>query len=70
VLTGVLTALLAQGYPPLHACLLGVWLHGTAGDCAAKKLTEESLNASDIVDFLPEAFMTLHRLNDKPSKTE
>ncbi|NDC78030.1 MAG: NAD(P)H-hydrate dehydratase, partial [Chitinophagia bacterium] len=35
VLTGVLTGLLARGYPAEDACLLGVYLHGLAGDIAA-----------------------------------
>lgn len=59
VLTGVLTALLAQGYAPLEACLLGVWLHGKAGDIAATELSEESVTASDIVNNLPKAFKNI-----------
>lgn len=63
VLTGILTSLLAQGYAPHDACLLGVWLHGKAGDCAAKQLTEESLTASDVIQYLPEAFKALKKQN-------
>ncbi len=56
VLTGVVTAILAQGYTAGESALLGAWIHGLAGDCAAKRLGGESLIASDIIDYLPEAF--------------
>lgn len=56
VLTGILTALLGQGYTPLHACMLGVYLHGLAGDIAVVEQSEEALVASDIVASLGAAF--------------
>ena len=56
VLTGIITALLARGYKQREACLLGVYLHGLAGDLAAETLGEESLIASDIINYLPKAF--------------
>lgn len=56
VLTGILTGLLAQGYTPLDACQIGVFLHGKAGDIAAEQLGHESLIASDIVQYLGNAF--------------
>ena len=56
VLTGILTSLLAQGYTPEEACLLGVYLHGLAGDKAAQTLGEHALTASDIISALPRAF--------------
>ena len=59
VLTGILTALLAQGYLSSEAAILGVWLHGLAGDFAASALCEESLTASDIINHLPPAFKSL-----------
>jgi NAD(P)H-hydrate epimerase len=59
VLTGLLLALLARGYDQRQACQLGVYLHGLAGDIAAADLGEESLMASDIIDYLPKAFKTL-----------
>jgi NAD(P)H-hydrate epimerase len=55
VLTGVIAAMLAQGLSPFDAACLGVWLHGRAGDLAAATVTEESLIASDLVAFLPDA---------------
>ncbi|MBR4534199.1 MAG: NAD(P)H-hydrate dehydratase [Bacteroidaceae bacterium] len=61
VLTGILTALLAQGYLPAEAVQLGVFLHGLAGDLAAAELGEESLIASDIISHLPAAFKHLSR---------
>ena len=59
VLTGILTALLAQGYTEEEACLLGVYLHGLAGDIAARTLGEHSLTASDMIRALPKAFAEL-----------
>ncbi|MCX6335145.1 MAG: NAD(P)H-hydrate dehydratase [Bacteroidia bacterium] len=55
-LTGIILALLAQGYEPENAALLGVFLHGLAGDIAAVKSSCESLIASDIIDSIGEAF--------------
>ena len=61
VLTGIITGLLARGYSQKDACKVGMYLHGLAGDLAAKELGKESLIASDIIDYLPKAFK---RLND------
>ncbi len=61
VLTGILTSLLAQGYAPLDACLYGVWLHGLAGDLAAESLSAEALTATDLIDYLPKAFLEQHK---------
>lgn len=59
VLCGIITGLLAQGYQPEQACLLGCWLHGLAGDIAAASLSEEAMIASDITDKLGMAFRQL-----------
>ena len=56
VLTGILLALLAQGYDREAACRIGVYIHGLAGDIAAERLTEIGMKASDIIDALPEAW--------------
>jgi NAD(P)H-hydrate epimerase len=56
VLTGILTGLLAQQYSALQAAQLGVFLHGFSGDLAAYEKGMNSLTASDVVEFLPEAF--------------
>jgi len=56
VLTGILTGLLAQGYSSVEAAILGVYLHGLAGDLAAKSSSMESMLAGDIVEHLGKAF--------------
>lgn len=56
VLTGIITALLARGYKQADACLVGMYLHGLAGDLAARDLGKESLVAGDIIRYLPHAF--------------
>lgn len=52
VLTGIITGLLAQGYHPLLAALIGVYFHGLAGDKAAEQKGMNALIASDICDYL------------------
>ncbi len=59
VLTGIITGLLARGYHQREACIVGVYLHGLAGNLAARDLGEESLIASDLIQYLPKAFMKL-----------
>jgi NAD(P)H-hydrate epimerase len=59
VLTGLITALACQGLEPFEAAQLGVHLHGLSGDVAAAELGEVSLIASDLVEFLPDAFEEL-----------
>ena len=56
VLTGIIVSLLAQGYEPDDAALLGVTLHALAGDAAAADLGHHSVIASDITEHLPQAF--------------
>ena len=55
VLTGIITGLLARGYEPKVAAMMGMYLHGLAGDLAAEEVGQESLIASDIIKFLPKA---------------
>lgn len=57
VLTGVLAGLLAQSLPLFDAAVLGAYIHGLAGDLAAKDVGETSLIATDLVGYLPEAFL-------------
>ena len=59
VLTGIITGLLARGYNAGDACTVGMYLHGLAGDLAAKDLGKESLIARDIIKYLPHAFKRL-----------
>ena len=56
VLTGILLALLAQGYTQEEACLAGVYIHGLAGDIAAEEKTQMGMTAGDIVTALPSAW--------------
>ena len=56
VLTGLITGLLAQAYTPLEAALIGVYVHGLAGDIAAEKHCMTGMKTGDIVESLPEAF--------------
>jgi NAD(P)H-hydrate epimerase len=56
VLSGIITALLAQGYLPEQAAILGVYLHGLAGDFAVEKFSQEAMLAGDIIEHLGEAF--------------
>ncbi len=60
VLTGIITGLLAQEYTPLEACLLGVYLHGMAGDMAFEANGAEALIAGDIIDNIGKAFKSLY----------
>jgi NAD(P)H-hydrate epimerase len=55
VLTGVIAGLMAQGLECFEAAKLGIYLHGLAGDLAAKEKTEICLIASDIIEYLPKA---------------
>lgn len=55
-LTGIIGGLLAQGYNEKESCILGVYLHGLAGDIAAEKISQEAMIASDIIDCLGDGF--------------
>ncbi|HAD12070.1 MAG TPA: bifunctional ADP-dependent NAD(P)H-hydrate dehydratase/NAD(P)H-hydrate epimerase [Saprospirales bacterium] len=59
VLTGMITGLLAQGYAPEEAALLGVYLHGLAGDFAANRYGETGMIAGDLIKCIPEAWNKL-----------
>jgi NAD(P)H-hydrate epimerase len=59
VLTGVIAALAGQGLNNFDAAVLGVYIHGLAGDIAAKKIGQISLIATDVIESLGEAFKKL-----------
>lgn len=59
VLTGLITGLLAQSYQPLNAALVGVYLHGLAGDLAKSHQGEHALLSRDIIKHLGQAFLEL-----------
>lgn len=66
VLTGILAGLLGQGMHPLDACRLAAFLHGMAGDAAAQTQGMHSLIASDIIESIPQAFLSLHADSHHP----
>lgn len=59
VLTGILAALLAQGYAPADACRLGVFIHGHAADLVAADKGEIGMSAVDVQEHIPYAFKHL-----------
>lgn len=59
VLTGIIAALLGQKMSPFDAAVLGVYVHGLAGDMAAEELGRMALTALDLVEYLPDAFCEL-----------
>lgn len=59
VLTGMLTSLLGQQYKPLEAALLGVYLHGLAGDIAAEEFGQEAMLPSDLINNIYKAYASL-----------
>ncbi|PKQ66081.1 hypothetical protein BZG01_12020 [Labilibaculum manganireducens] len=61
VLTGIILSLLSQGYSSHIAAIIGAYLHGLAGDLASVDVGVEALTASDIIDYLPKAWLHLKK---------
>ena len=61
VLTGIILALLAQGYNSVDAARMAVYMHGLAGDLAVSELGETALVAGDIVNCLPKAWLLFEK---------
>jgi len=59
VLTGIITGLIAQSYPPATAAIAGVFIHGLAGDIAVRKTGKHALLAGDIIENIGKAFKKL-----------
>lgn len=59
VLTGLIAGLLAQKMQPFEAAILGTYLHGLAGDFAAKDLTKYSVLATDVIEYFPLAINSI-----------
>lgn len=62
VLSGMIASLLAQGYTPITATILGVYLHGLSGDIASSISHPHSLIASDIIEHIGYAYKQLDNL--------
>ena len=56
VLTGIVAAILAQQFSPVHGAVLSAYLHGLAGDLAVEDIGELSLIATDLIEYLPVSF--------------
>ncbi len=59
VLTGIIVSLLAQSYSPKDAAVIGMFVHGLAGDLAALEKGEISMLPSDLIEHLPNAFVQI-----------
>ena len=59
VLTGILASLLAQGYAEEDAGIIGMYVHGLAGDIARDELGEDYMTATDIIHYLSAAFRSI-----------
>ena len=59
-LTGMITSFLAQGYKPIHASILGVYLHGLAADITLQSQSEESMLITDVIENIRLAFKHLN----------
>ncbi|MFO7656861.1 MAG: NAD(P)H-hydrate dehydratase [Bacteroidales bacterium] len=62
VLTGIILALLAQGYNAEDAAVAGVFLHGLAADLAVEDIGQYALLATDMIDYLGKAFNKLQNI--------
>jgi NAD(P)H-hydrate epimerase len=56
VLTGMIASFIGQGIDDYSSAVCAVYIHGMAGDIAAEEIGQFSMTASDVLDFLPEAF--------------
>ena len=65
VLSGVIGAFIAQRFTPFSAAQLGVYIHGVAGDYAAKEKGEISMIPTDIIDCMPNAFAEFNKVDKK-----
>ncbi|MCX2680874.1 NAD(P)H-hydrate dehydratase [Galbibacter sp. EGI 63066] len=72
VLTGIISGLIAQQYSLLNAAIFGAYIHGLAGDLASQRSGLEALTATDIIDFMGDAFLALFKNDtaDRQQKSE
>jgi hydroxyethylthiazole kinase-like uncharacterized protein yjeF len=64
VLTGMISGFLSQTGNPVNSCILGVYMHGLAGDIGASEKGQNSLIATDIIDKISAAFLSLKQGSD------
>ena len=64
-LTGIIASFIAQGYNPLEASILGVFVHGKAGDIISEKNTRRGILASEVIDLLPK---TISQIEEESKK--
>ena len=62
VLTGIVLALLAQGYSAINAAVTAVFIHGLAGDLAASTLSQTAMTSPDIISNLPKAWLNMEKI--------
>jgi hydroxyethylthiazole kinase-like uncharacterized protein yjeF len=70
VLTGIITGLISQGYDAPLAAIFGVYLHGRAADIALEDFGYQSLIASNIIDYLGEAYIDLFKQPEQPPQEQ
>lgn len=68
VLTGIITGLIAQGYDPVAATVFGVYLHGKSADIALNDFGYQSLIASNVIEYLGEAYLDLFKQPEQPQQ--
>ncbi|WP_350289042.1 NAD(P)H-hydrate dehydratase [uncultured Croceitalea sp.] len=61
VLTGIITGLISQNYPPLYAAIFGVYLHGLSGDISSAENGYEAVTATTLLDNIGKAYMELFK---------
>lgn len=66
VLTGMISGFLAQGYTPEESCILGVFIHGLAGDMVSSMYGSTGFYASEVADMVPEAVDRLTGADSEP----
>lgn len=69
-LTGIIAGLMAQKYSPLEAAVFGVYLHGLAGDLSVGKNGWEALTATEIIDFIGDAYLYLFQSENETIQDE
>ncbi|MFT4832879.1 MAG: hydroxyethylthiazole kinase-like uncharacterized protein yjeF, partial [Psychroserpens sp.] len=70
VLTGMVTGLIAQGYDSLRATVFAIYLHGRSGDLAVEQCGYQALTASEIIDFIGDAFLDLFKVQEASGPQE